>query len=126
MFEANVFINCPFDAKYLRLLRPLLFTVIYLRLKPRIALEAIDSGELRLTKIVELIRDSKFSIHDLSRSEAASIGEYYRLNMPFELGIDFGCRLFGKPGQRNKRTLVLEAKQHPAHLPISWHKTSRH
>lgn len=42
-FETNVFINCPFDENYLPLLRPLLFTVIYLRLKPRIALEAIDS-----------------------------------------------------------------------------------
>lgn len=71
-FETNVFVNCPFDEKYLPLLRPLLFTVIYLGLKPRIALEAIDSGELRLTKIVGLIRD------------------------------DFGCRLFGLPRQRTK------------------------
>jgi hypothetical protein len=38
-FVTNVFVNCPFDDKYLRLLRPLLFTVIYLGLKSRIALE---------------------------------------------------------------------------------------
>lgn len=118
-FEKNVFINCPFDAKYLPLLRPLLFTVIYLGLTPRIALEAIDSGELRLNKIVELIRDSKYSIHDLSRSEAAAAGELYRLNMPFELGVDFGCRIFGKPRQREKRTLVLEAKPHRYKASIS-------
>jgi len=118
-FETNVFINCPFDEKYFPLLLPLLFTVIYLRLKPRIALEAIDSGELRLTKIVELIRASKLSIHDLSRSEAAVAGELYRLNMPFELGIDFGCRLFGRPNQRKKRTLVLETKPHRYKAAIS-------
>jgi hypothetical protein len=118
-FEKNVFVNCPFDAKYLPLLRPLLFTVIYLGLTPRIALEAIDSGELRLNKIVELIRDSKYSIHDLSRSEAAVAGELYRLNMPFELGVDFGCRIFGKPRQRDKRTLVLEAKPHRYKASIS-------
>lgn len=118
-FERNVFVNCPFDEKYFPLLRPLLFTVIYLGLKPRIALEAIDSGELRLTKIVNLIRDSKFSIHDLSRSEAAAAGELYRLNMPFELGIDFGCRLFGTPTLRTKRTLVLEAKPHRYKASIS-------
>lgn len=118
-FETNVFINCPFDENYFPLLRPLLFTVIYLRLKPRIALEAIDSGELRLTKIVELIRNSRLSIHDLSRSEAAAAGELFRLNMPFELGIDFGCRLFGKPSQRTKRTLVLEAKPHRYKAAIS-------
>jgi hypothetical protein len=118
-FERNVFVNCPFDEKYLALLRPLLFTVIYLGLKPRIALEAIDSGELRLNKIIELIRDSKFSIHDLSRSEATAAGELYRLNMPFELGIDFGCRLFGKPRHREKRALVLEAKPHRYKASIS-------
>lgn len=106
-FEKNVFVNCPFDARYLPLLRPLLFTVIYLDLAPRISLEAIDSGELRLNKIVELIRESKYSIHDLSRCEAAAAGELYRLNMPFELGIDFGCRTYGRPRQRGKRTLVL-------------------
>lgn len=27
-FSRNVFINCPFDAEYVSLLRPLLFTVI--------------------------------------------------------------------------------------------------
>ena len=118
-FEKNVFVNCPFDAKYLPLLRPLLFTIIYLGLKPRIALEAIDSGDLRLNKIVDLIRDSRFSIHDLSRSEAAVAGELYRLNMPFELGIDFGCRLFGSRRQRDKRTLVLEAKPHRYKASIS-------
>lgn len=118
-FETNVFVNCPFDEKYLPLLRPLLFTVIYLGLNPRIALEAIDSGELRLNKIVELIRASKFSIHDLSRTEAAAAGELYRLNMPFELGVDFGCRLFGTSKLRAKRTLVLEAKPHRYKASIS-------
>lgn len=118
-FESNVFINCPFDEEYFPLLRPLLFTVIYLRLKPRIALETIDSGELRLAKIIELISYSKFSIHDLSRSEAAVAGELFRLNMPFELGVDFGCKLFGRPRQRGKRTLVLEAKPHRYKASIS-------
>jgi hypothetical protein len=69
-FERNVFVNCPFDKRFQPLLRPLLFTIIYLGLQPRIALERTDSGESRLDKILELIRESKYSIHDLSRSEA--------------------------------------------------------
>ena len=109
-FERNVFVNCPFDRQYLPLLRPLLFTVIYLGLKPRIALEAMDSGQARLEKIVKLIADSRFGIHDLSRIEAAKAGDLFRLNMPFELGIDFGCRSFGRGRHREKRTLVLEAE----------------
>lgn len=111
-FERNVFVNCPFDPQYLPLLRPLLFTIIYLGLKPRIALEAMDSGQARLDKIVGLIADSKFGIHDLSRMEASQPGELYRLNMPFELGIEFGCRLFGQGRHKDKRSLVLEAEPH--------------
>ena len=109
-FEENVFVNCPFDQLYLPLLRPLLFTIIYLKLKPRIALEAMDAGQARLDKIVGLIADSKFGIHDLSRIESAKAGELFRLNMPFELGLDFGCRLFGSGIQKGKRCLVLEAE----------------
>lgn len=118
-FEANVFVNCPFDEHYLPLLRPLLFAIIYLGLKPRIALEAMDAGQARLDKIIGLIRDSKFGIHDLSRSEAAKAGELYRLNMPFELGIDFGCRLFGRGRLKEKKTLVLEAELYRYKATIS-------
>jgi|SRR6185312_7271209 len=111
-FEQNVFINCPFDEEYFSLLRPIIFTIIYLGLKPRIALEALDAGEARLDKIIGLIRESKYSIHDISRIEARNAGELYRLNMPFELGIDFGCRKFGRGELKEKRSLVLEAERH--------------
>ena len=40
----SVFINCPFDRSHVALLRPLLFTVVYVGFRPRIALEAFDSG----------------------------------------------------------------------------------
>jgi hypothetical protein len=56
-FAKNVFINCPFDAQYLPLLRPLLFTVIYLGFTPRIASESLDSSKARINKIVNLIRE---------------------------------------------------------------------
>ncbi|MFN7817628.1 MAG: hypothetical protein ACK5OQ_15465 [Burkholderiales bacterium] len=109
-FAKSVFINCPFDRDYYPLLRPILFTVIYLGLKPRIALEELDSGMPRMAKISQLIAESQYAIHDLSRIEAKSVGELYRLNMPFELGLDVGCRLFGNKGQKTKKCLVLEAE----------------
>lgn len=89
-FESNVFINCPFDREYYSLLRPLLFTIVFLGFNPRLATERSDSGENRLEKIRELIRDSKYSIHDLSRLRSKKAKEFYRLNMPFELGMDYG------------------------------------
>ncbi len=33
--EKNVFINCPFDPEYYPLLRPLLFTIVYLGFNPK-------------------------------------------------------------------------------------------
>lgn len=111
-FEKNVFINCPFDATYKGLLRPMLFTVVYLGLQPRIALETMDAGQVRMEKISALIRESKLSIHDLSRIEARKVGELFRLNMAFELGVDFGCRYYGSVLHTEKKTLILESQAH--------------
>src|SRR5437870_3563281 len=110
-FEDSVFINCPLDKEYLPLLRPLVFTVLYLRLNPRIALERSDSGEVRIEKIIELIEQSKFAIHDLSRCRAKERGELFRLNMPLELGLDIGCKRFKSGKWQHKRCLILEAER---------------
>jgi hypothetical protein len=118
-FDTNVFVNCPFDSDYLPLLRPLLFTVIDLGHTPRIALEQLDSGAPRIQKIIKLIEGSKYAIHDLSRLQAASPGEYFRLNMPFELGIDIGCRLFKRGRCSTKRCLILEAEKYRYQAAIS-------
>ena len=107
-FEKNVFINCPFDSEFYPLLRPLLFTIVYLGFNPKIALERSDSGEQRIDKICELIRKSKYSIHDLSRLKSQGAGEFYRLNMPFELGVDYSCRRFASNYLKEKRCLILE------------------
>ncbi|HZV70702.1 MAG TPA: hypothetical protein VFG10_14205 [Saprospiraceae bacterium] len=106
-YAKNVFINCPFDDDYYDLRKILLFTVTYLGFTPRISLEISDSGEIRLDKIIRLIKESRYSIHDLSRLQAKSINEYYRLNMPFELGIDYGLRKFNSR-YRDKKMLILE------------------
>lgn len=111
-FSKNVFINCPFDSDYVALLRPLLFTVIYAGYTPRIASERLDSGEPRIDKIAGLIKTSRLSIHDLSRIEATSKEELYRLNMAFELGVDFGFRLFAGNEAKSKRFLILEKERY--------------
>jgi hypothetical protein len=111
-FSRNVFINCPFDSDYIALLRPLLFTVLYIGFIPRIASERLDSGEPRIDKIVELIQRSKFSIHDLSRIESSNKEELYRLNMAFELGVDFGCRFFAEGEPKSKKFLILEKERY--------------
>lgn len=111
-YDSNVFVNCPFDTRYVELLRPLLFTIAYLGFRPRIATERSDSAENRLDKICELIRESRLSIHDLSRLKAARAREVYRMNMPFELGVDYGSRLHGPGFMRDKKFLILEKEPH--------------
>ena len=118
-YDSNVFINCPFDGRYFALLRPLLFTVVYLGFNPRIALERSDSGENRVDKICELIGSSRYSIHDLSRLRAKNPDEFYRLNMPFELGIDYGARRFGSSQHTGKQFLILEGKRYDFQKALS-------
>ena len=110
-FEQCVFINCPFDDEYMPMLRVLIFTVIHCGFRPRIATERSDSGEVRIKKIINILSESKFSIHDISRIELAKEGDLPRFNMPFELGIDIGCRELGDGRLKTKRCLVLEKER---------------
>jgi hypothetical protein len=109
-FQNNVFINCPFDDEYRLLLKPLLFTVLYLDYKPRIS-QTQSSSNIRINQIKSYIRDSKFGIHDLSRCKAVQAGELPRFNMPYELGLDIGCLEFGTRKMRTKKILILETER---------------
>lgn len=118
-FSRNVFIKCPFDPDYVPILRAIVFAVIYLKFDPRIASESMDSGEPRVTKLIKLISSSKYAIHDLSRLKAAKKGEIFRLNMPFELGLDVGCRAFKGGKWAAKKCLILEAERYRYQAAIS-------
>lgn len=118
-FETNVFVNCPFDKEHRDLLRPQLFCILMLGFEPRIALERADGAEVRVEKIVGLINESKFGIHDLSRLKAKKANEYFRLNMPFELGVDYACRLYAGGGFADKKILILEDKAHELKKALS-------
>jgi hypothetical protein len=112
-FSKNVFINCPFDSQYnSSLLKPILFTIVYLGFTPQIASQTADSGEQRINKILSLILRSRYSLHDLSRIRSRRRGEFFRLNIPFELGIDYAFRRSSSGHLRKKRFLVLSAKPH--------------
>lgn len=90
----------------------MLFELVYFGFSPRIALESSDSNAARLSKIHNLIRESCYSIHDISRLQSVGVGEIYRLNMAFELGIDIGAKRHGDENLANKRILILEASEY--------------
>lgn len=118
-FDRNVFVNCPFDSKYEHILKAILFCLVRFGLTPRIANERSNAGEPRIEKIFELVHSSQYSIHDLSRCQAQKAGEHYRLNMPFELGIDFGCRRYGGEPFSRKVILILEEQAYRYQAAIS-------
>ena len=107
-FTDSVFINCPFDEDYAPVLQAVAFCVVYLGFYPRLAPENSDNAAARLERIVEIIRTSKYGIHDLSRCKSLAVGEFARMNMPFELGLDHACRRFGAGPLADKAVLVLE------------------
>jgi len=118
-FEKNIFINCPFDTDYRQLLIAIIYTTKYFGFSPRLSLERADSGESRIEKILGLIEKSKFGIHDLSRIISTKKDEHYRMNMPFELGIDYGCQKLKGGKWGNKKILILEKKRYRYQKAIS-------
>jgi hypothetical protein len=119
-FERSVFINCPFDDQYIdNLLKPILYVIVKNKFIPRLALEVSDSGQVRLEKITQIIKGCKYSIHDISIVKAKEAGEYARMNMPFELGIDYGLRNCDDPLLKSKQFLILEAHKYDYMRAIS-------
>ena len=118
-FNRSVFINAPFDVEYEEIWRGILFCLILFDLLPRIASERSTASEPRLLRIMELIQSFRYSIHDLSRCQAQQTGELYRLNMPFELGLDFGCHRYGTGHLKKKVILVLEEQPYRYQATIS-------
>lgn len=110
-YEKNIFINCPFDDQYQPLFDAIIFTIIDCGYIPRNALEENDSSHIRLEKIVKIIKDCKYSIHDISRTELDAENSLPRFNMPFELGICIGAKFLGTPKQQNKKALILDTER---------------
>jgi len=119
MPEGNVFINCPLDDEYWSLLRPLIFTITFIGFKPKLAPQVSDSAQYRLEKIINLISNSESGIHDLSRIKSNFVGEFARMNMPFELGLDIGYKNFTNHGKSKKHILVLERNRYDYQKALS-------
>ena len=107
-YDKSVFINCPFDSRYQPLFRAAVFTVLRSGYYARSAIEEADASEIRLNKIVRIITECRYSIHDLSRTELDA--GFPRFNMPFELGVFLGAKFFGADEHQKKGCLIFERK----------------
>ncbi len=111
-FKKSVFINCPFDDKYVPFFQATIFTLMILDFTPRSAFE-IDDGGVRLEKIIKIMGECKYGIHDISRTELDEENGLPRFNMPFELGLDLGSKKFGEARNlKSKIHLILAKDKH--------------
>ncbi len=104
----DVFINCPFDAKYQPFFRAIVFVVIRSGFRPRCALETDDSSENRFEKICKIIEQCHYGIHDISRTTLDAQSGLPRFNMPLELGVFLAAKRYGSGLQKKKRCMVLD------------------
>jgi hypothetical protein len=110
-YAKNVFINCPFDDEYQPLFNAIVFAVNDIGFRPKSAKDESNAGEVRFNKIQDLIEECKYSIHDISRADIDVVTGFPRFNMPLELGLDLGCKRYGKSYHQEKVLLVLDVEQ---------------
>lgn len=107
-YEDNVFINCPFDDVYKPIFDAIVFAVHDAGFVARCSLEVSDTSQNRLERIMKIISECRYSIHDISRTDLDPINSLPRFNMPLELGIFLGCKNFGSKKHLNKVCIVLD------------------
>jgi hypothetical protein len=70
----------------------------------RTTLEDEEATEVRIQKLYQLIAESKYGIHDISRTDLDRKNKLPRFNMPLELGIFLGAKRYGKARHRDKKS----------------------
>jgi hypothetical protein len=84
---SNVFLNVPYDKQFQSLWLAYIAGVYAFGLVPRATLE-IPGGVRRLDRILDIIHECDYSVHDLSRVQLdRRAPRTPRFNMPFELGL---------------------------------------
>jgi hypothetical protein len=83
----DVFLNFPYDEPFRPLYLAYIVGLVDLGLTP-VATLGIPNNATRIDRIYDLIRASRYSIHDLSRVQLTRTAPRVpRFNMPFELGL---------------------------------------
>ena len=111
-YESNIFFNCPFDQAYRPIFDALVFAAFDCGYVPRCALEIDDAGQVRIEKILAIVRGCRLGVHDISRTELDPTNQLPRFNMPFELGLFVGATRFGNQEQHRKVSLILDRERY--------------
>ena len=115
----DVFVNCPFDDTYKPIFHAIVFAVHNLGFRALCVLGIDDASEARLEKIMRIIGQCAYSIHDISSVGLSSATNLPRFNMPLELGLDLGCKRFGSKTHNRKACLILDSEPYRYRASIS-------
>lgn len=118
-YDISVFINCPFDSQFRPLFDSIVFAIHDAGFRSRSALERSNATEVRISKILRIIGECRYGVHDISRTQLDSKTKLPRFNMPLELGLFLGCHHFGDHIQHQKCCLVLDSKPNRWNMFIS-------
>lgn len=110
--DLDVFINCPFDDKYKPTFNAIVYTVVRSGYRARCALETDDAAENRLGKIIKIIRECRFAVHDISRTDPDGDPPLPRFNMALELGLWMGARHLGGDEHQQKSCIVFDIERY--------------
>lgn len=108
----DVFINCPVDDGYQPVFRAIVFAIRACGLNPRCAIEIDDGAEVRVEKIIRIIRIMRgcpLSMHDISRTALDRGTRLPRFNMPFELGLFIGL---ARGAGKRRPSLILDTERY--------------
>jgi hypothetical protein len=104
----SVFLNIPYDGAFESLYLAYIAGLTAFGLVPRATLE-IPTSQRRLERVLKLIQQCTYSIHDLSRVQLdARAPRVPRFNMPFELGLGVAQ----DAGNRRETWYVCETVPH--------------
>ena len=106
----DVFINCPFDLEYKPIFYAIVYTVVRSGYRARCALETDNAAQNRLGKILQIIGECPYGIHDISRTETSGEPPLPRFNMPLELGLWMGANHLGRDDQTTKQCIVFDSE----------------
>jgi hypothetical protein len=117
----NVFINCPFDPAYHPMFEAIIFAIHDCGFIARCTREEDDGGDIRFHKLIRIIDECKYGIHDLSKADPDADSGLARFNMPLELGLFMGAQRYSAKRHHNKdkKLLVLDSEQYRYQIFIS-------
>ena len=106
----DVFINCPFDSEYKPIFYAIVYTVVRSGYRARCAMETDNAAQNRLGKIIQIIGECPYGIHDISRTQTSGEPPLPRFNMPLELGLWLGAGYLGRDDQVNKQCIIFDSE----------------